>query len=275
MRTSGHVAIVCLALLVSSISAQTPATPQAPASPKPPATTPQRRPPVRPRTTQLVVRDVSGTPIEGVRVIISAPASRSITTDEKGSASVSLADGSYRLRFEHEGFVTLEREITIRIGQPAEIDVALSAAPRLPAPPPPQPVAPPPKPVPPPPPPVASGPPTNLSIPAFLDKNFIGGDPLKESILGCTQDGTTRLLQLRDPLAEHAHTDLDEVLYVVAGEGAVRIRDESTAVTPGWLTIIPRGLPHAIERRGRRPLIVLSMLSGAPCRAALRPPSGK
>src|SRR5205814_1319528 len=122
MKTAGHVAIVCLALLVSSMSAQTPAAPQAPAGPKPPATTPQRRTPVRPRTTQIIVRDVSGTPIEGVRVIVSGPAARSITTDARGSVSVSLADGSYRLRFEHEGFVTLEREITIRIGQP-EIDV--------------------------------------------------------------------------------------------------------------------------------------------------------
>src|SRR5947208_110749 len=68
-----------------------------------------------------------------------------------------------------------------------------------------------------------SGPPVTLSIPAFLDKNFIGGrEPLKESVIGCTAAATTRLLQLRDPIAAHAH-DLDEILYIVAGDGAIRV----------------------------------------------------
>jgi mannose-6-phosphate isomerase-like protein (cupin superfamily) len=107
-----------------------------------------------------------------------------------------------------------------------------------------------------------------VSIPAFLDKNFIGrGDPLKESVLGCTAGATTRVLQLRDPLAVHTHANLDEILYVVAGEGSVRIRDQATPVSAGSLSVIPRGVPHAIERRGRNPLIVISTLAGAPCQA--------
>src|SRR5581483_1487283 len=94
-------------------------------------------------------------------------------------------------------------------------------------------------------------------------------DPLKESVLGCTGASTTRLLQLRDPIAAHTH-DLDEIVYVVAGDGAIRLRaasagDESTVVHAGSLTVIPRGTSHAIERRGKNPLIVLSTLAGAPC----------
>jgi len=107
----------------------------------------------------------------------------------------------------------------------------------------------------------------NVSVPAFLDKNFIGREPLKESVLGCTSGATTRLLQLRDPLALHTHADLDEVLYVVAGEGSIRIREESTTVGAGSLTIVPRGVPHAIERRGKNPLILISTLAGLPCQA--------
>jgi mannose-6-phosphate isomerase-like protein (cupin superfamily) len=73
------------------------------------------------------------------------------------------------------------------------------------------------------------------------------------------------VLQLRDSLALHTHADLDEILYVVAGDGVVRVRDETMTLAPGSLTVIPRGLPHATERRGRNPLIVLSTLAGAAC----------
>ena len=106
-----------------------------------------------------------------------------------------------------------------------------------------------------------------VSIPDFLDKNYIGRDPLKESVLGCLADSTTRLLQLHDAIGEHSHADLDEILYVVAGEGSIRVRGESRNVAAGVLSIIPHGQPHAIERRGKNPLTMLSMLSGSPCRS--------
>jgi cupin superfamily acireductone dioxygenase involved in methionine salvage len=111
----------------------------------------------------------------------------------------------------------------------------------------------------------------SLSIPAFLDKNYVGRDPLKESVLACTPASTTRLLQLREPIAEHKHADLDEMLYIIAGEGAVRIGEQTSVVGPGSLTIVPRGLAHAFERRGKNPLIVLSLLAGAPCPPSVTP----
>jgi mannose-6-phosphate isomerase-like protein (cupin superfamily) len=205
-------------------------------------------------------------PLEGVKITVSGPASLQLVTDASGLASLGvLRDGSYRLRFEHERFITLEREVSVQRGQPSEIHVALSLAPSLP---------PPPEPEPPPPPPPAppievsgpTAPPSFVSIPDYLDKNYIGREPLKESLLGCLTGSTTRLLQLRDSLSEHTHADTDEVLYVVAGEGTVRLRTDSYAVAAGSLSIIPRGVPHAIDRRGRNPLIALSILSGSPCR---------
>ena len=104
-----------------------------------------------------------------------------------------------------------------------------------------------------------------MSIPQFLEKNYIGRDPLKESVIGCTAAATTRVLQLRDSLASHTHADLDETLYVVAGEGTVRVGNQTMMIAPGSLAVIPRGLAHATERSGRNPLILLSTLSGAPC----------
>jgi mannose-6-phosphate isomerase-like protein (cupin superfamily) len=111
-----------------------------------------------------------------------------------------------------------------------------------------------------------------MSIPQFLEKNYIGRDPLKESVVGCTAAATTRILQLRDSLAAHNHDDLDETLYVVAGEGVIRVKDEMMTISPGSLTVIPRGQPHSTERRGRNPLILLSTLSGAPCPTAANSP---
>jgi mannose-6-phosphate isomerase-like protein (cupin superfamily) len=235
------------------------------AAQQPPATRPRARAAQQTPPSQVViVRDFSGALLDGVRIVINGPRTIEATTDRTGSARTTLADGTYRLRLEREGFVTLERDVTIKAGRPSEIDVALTAAPP-PPPPPPEP----PRPAPTPPRPTAgpSGPPVILSIPAFLDKNFIGRDPLKESVLGCTADVTTRLLQLHDALASHKHADLDEVLYVVAGDGVVRVQDRQTPIAAGSLAVVPRGVSHEIERRGKNPLILLSTLSGAPCQA--------
>ena len=261
-------AILMAAVVISPAHGQAPAAPAArpPAAQAPPpaAATPRPAAP-RPRPTtsitQIVVRDNSGSGLEGVKVGATGASSLQTTTDAKGMSTATLPPGSYRFRFERPDFLTLERDVTIRAGQPTEIAVALNVAP--PPPPPPTP------PAPPPPEPkaaaVPSGPPANVSILQFLEKNYIGRDPLKESVLGCTASATTRLLQLRDSLASHTHADSDEVIYVIAGEGMVRIGEQMLQIAPGTLTVIPRGLAHNTERRGRSPLILLSTLAGAPC----------
>ena len=116
-----------------------------------------------------------------------------------------------------------------------------------------------------------SGPPVSLSLPTFLDKNFVGRDPLKESVVACNANETVRLLQLRDPIAAHTHNDQDEIVYIVAGDGAVRVDRLTTALAPGSLMVIPHGFSHAFERRGRNPLVILSTLSG-PCRSTADAP---
>ena len=219
----------------------------------------QTRP--RPRTGAtivIVVRDHSGTPVPGARVAVSGAASQAATTDASGAAALAaMRDGAYRLRFEREGFITLERDVTMRNGQRLTIDVVLDAAP-----PPPEPAPIPPQQAGP------SGPPVSVSIPAFLDTHSIGRDPLKESVLGCTGDSTTRVLQIRDALSVHTHAAFDEIIYVVAGDGTVRLGAQSTPIAAGSLAVVPRGVSHALERRGKNPLTVLSVLAGAPCQPA-------
>jgi mannose-6-phosphate isomerase-like protein (cupin superfamily) len=286
MRMLLRAAIVGVGLC-TAVAAQQPKPPATPpaapptTAPKPPQPSAAPKPPqpsARPRATQtatsVIVRDHDGSPIADVKVIATGPSNQQATTGRDGTATLSaLRDGSYRLRFERQDFNTFEREVTIRGRQTDPIEVWLSAAPPPPPPPEPPPPAPAPAPAPPPPAPSSvaaapSGPPTFVSIPEFLDKNYIGGrEPLKESVLGCLADSTTRLLQLHDGLAAHAHADLDEMLYVVAGEGTVKVEGQSKMVAAGSLTIIPHGQAHAIDRRGKNPLMLLSVLSGAPCRA--------
>src|SRR5205823_2827550 len=99
------------------------------------------------------------------------------TTGAAGTAIVpDLKDGTYRLRCEREGFITLDREFTLHGATWNPIDIVLDPAP----PPPPPPPAPPP---PPPPVMVPGGPAITVSIPDFVDKNFIGREPMKESII--------------------------------------------------------------------------------------------
>ena len=105
----------------------------------------------------------------------------------------------------------------------------------------------------------------SMSIVDYLDRNLIGREPLKESILACNPLETVRLLQMRDAVAEHVHESGDEIIYVVAGEGTVRQGETATPVRPGSLVVVTSGTGHAFERAGKNPLIVVSTLTGAPC----------
>jgi hypothetical protein len=234
-----------------------PQTTAKPATPKPQVAAP------KPKSVRIGVRDQDGASLEGVRLLLTGAGTGEYSTGAAGTAVVPIPKpGLYRVRCEHEGFVPLEREFTVGTGVWNPIDIVLNAAPAPP--PPPVKVAPEPPPAPAIPP---SGPPVTMSIPDFLDRNFIGRDPLKESIVACKPLETVRLLQMRENIARHVHDRADEVIYVVAGEGAVRIGEETTPIRPGALVVVPNGSAHAFERRGKNPLIVLSTLSGLPCDA--------
>ncbi|HXH07646.1 MAG TPA: carboxypeptidase-like regulatory domain-containing protein, partial [Vicinamibacterales bacterium] len=79
---------------------------------------------------RLTVTSRAGDPLAGVRVSATGAVERSGQTDAGGALVLrNLPPGLYRLRFEHQGFVTLEREVTVRAGRPAVVNVALSPAP--------------------------------------------------------------------------------------------------------------------------------------------------
>jgi mannose-6-phosphate isomerase-like protein (cupin superfamily) len=260
----------CLAVLLVVIVSVAEAQQQTPPPPQtaPPAT-PRAAPSSGPRasTVTVTVTDDAGAPVQGVTVTVTGPVTRTVTTIANGTARLlGMRSGNYRLRFEHQGFITLERDVTMRAGAVPEIDVTLSPGA---APPPPtveetqarekappeseREQAPP-------------GDPRYVTIVDFLDKNLIGGrEPSKRDELGCTASARTTLLQLRESGKEEARTDADEMLYVVAGEGTLRLGNRDLPLSSSTTAIVPRGTVRGLTRKGRNPLIVLSVVSGPPC----------
>jgi mannose-6-phosphate isomerase-like protein (cupin superfamily) len=211
----------------------------------------------------IQVTDTLGTPLADTQVTISGPVARDGVTTTDGSLHLSnMRAGAYRVRFAREGSITLERELTMRAGESLTIDVSLSPAPVVPKAPEPEKPAPEPpsKALPPP------GDPKITPVPAFLDKNFIGGrEGRKDSSLGCTPTGTATLHQIREAWLSHTHDEADEWIYVVAGEGTLRIDASEQRVQAGTFSLVPYATSHALLPQGRNPLIVISVLSGPRC----------
>jgi hypothetical protein len=242
-----------------------PPAPTAPAAPT--QTRPASRPTPRSSAAALAVTvtDKSGNGIGEVDVVMTGPVDRSGRTAADGSISFrTIRAGTYRLRFEHQRYITLEREVVMGT-RASEVSVALNPAPVVK----PVVVAAPPPPVAPPPVPKPSGravEPRALSIPDFFEANTIGGsEPQKLSLLGCTDGGTARLLQMKEPMTNQVNEDADQVVYVVGGNATFRVRDRDFKAASGSFLLIPRGTTYSAKREGRNPLVALTVTMGAPC----------
>src|SRR5262245_45676801 len=83
---------------------------------KPRPTAPAAAAPV---TATITVTDLSGAPLADVHVMLTGSLDRSGSTQTNGMVKFdSLHPGTYRLRFEREGYVLFEREMEVRAGQP-------------------------------------------------------------------------------------------------------------------------------------------------------------
>lgn len=218
-------------------------------------------------TLTIQVSDPAGLPLGGVQVTAQGPLSRDGMTSDEGSIRfANMRPGTYRLRFVRPGSVTLERDVTVRANEPLLVDVALSAAPAPPPPPQaPEPVRP-----------AAQNPadralgppadPKTTAIPTFLEKNFIGREGRKDSPLGCTTTGNGTLVQIREAVLNQSRDDADEWIYVVAGEGTLRLGGSEQHLQAGTFSLIPHSVSHGLLPAGRNPLIYVSILSGyKPC----------
>jgi mannose-6-phosphate isomerase-like protein (cupin superfamily) len=256
--------VLGMLLLSAAGSAQT-TPPRAPA-PRPPAPAAKPATPAARAGMAITVTTPQGSTIPGVHVEVLGASDRSGDTNGSGQISfTAMQAGTYRLRFTGDSLITFERELTLRAGQVADVDITLNAAPRAPEPPPP----PPPPPAAPVEPPV--GPPGELralSIVDLIEREPIQNNPRRDTLVACSGNTRTTLVQLNQDQAQRLYDTAEVTYYVVAGEGTLRLDDRDSPLAAGSFVSIPRGKAHALVRRGRRPLITLVTVSGPPCEEA-------
>ena len=214
----------------------------------------------------ITVTDPTGATLQGIRVEVSGASTRSGETDGSGNLNFpGLMAGTYRLRFDGDDVISFEREVTLRAGQVLDVDVSLNPAPEPPPPPPPPPAPEAPAPE------AVVGPkgePTSLDVTVLLEKEFIGKAPRRESLLSCSGNERTMMIQLNEAMPQRLYENADAVYYVLGGEGAVTIDGKMSNIATYGFVSIPRGTLHAFDRRGKRSLVLLSVLSGEPCEQA-------
>src|SRR5512139_2210885 len=96
-------------------------------------------------------------------------------------------------------------------------------------------------------------------VPAFITKD---GSEIRELL--APRNSAIRhqsLAEARVPVGgstrEHHHVSTEEIYYLTAGQGRIRIEDEERAVGPGDAVAIPPGRRHKLWNTGDEPLRLL------------------
>ena len=218
----------------------------------------------------LTVTGPTGETLPNVAVTVLGATERAGETNDSGQVNFpGLQAGTYRLRFSGEDVVTFEREVTLRAGQIADLDIVLN-----PAPPPaaalaaetPAPSAPTTAPAP------AVGPigtPQALSLYDMAERELSAKQPRREILVSCSGNlrSTLVLLTTQDQ-PQRLYESADVSYYVLGGQATIRIGDKDNNLAAGGFVSVPRGTPFTVARRGRGALSLLAMLSGEPCEEA-------
>jgi mannose-6-phosphate isomerase-like protein (cupin superfamily) len=106
-----------------------------------------------------------------------------------------------------------------------------------------------------------------LSIADLAERSLSGRDPVKLVPVACSGLDTTQMMVLRESLNAPANPNVDQMLYVVAGEAMLSLGGHEQPISSGWFALVPRGMAHTLTKRGRNPAIVLTTAGGQPCAA--------
>ncbi len=252
-----------LALLAA---VQAPAAAAPPVPPPAPATQAPVRRATTPTTLEVRVTDRTGKPVASTRVSAEGPVGRDGLTDTSGAVSFrGLPPGLYRLHAEGEGLVALEREVTLRSGVTPPLEMALSRAVTASAP---EPAEAPPVVAPPslaPQPDVVAGEPRVVSLLDVAENSLGGKEPVRTVPVGCSGLGRAQILVVRDSLPVASRADADDMLYVIAGEASISLAGKTQSISSGWFSIVPRGVSRTVIRKGKNPVILLSIVGGPAC----------
>jgi mannose-6-phosphate isomerase-like protein (cupin superfamily) len=213
----------------------------------------------------ITITDMRGRTLSGIHVDAMGPTPRMSESDMAGQVNFpGLQAGTYRLRFSGDAVTAFEREVTLSGGKVESLDVALSPAP------PPKEVAAPA---------AAPSPAANASIgpagdvQAFsivdtLEREFVGKQPRRETVLSCSGSMRTTMIQLNDAQPERLYANAEAMYYVLGGEGTARLNGRDMKLGTNGFVSVPRGTTHSFRKAGSRALVLLAVLSGEPCETA-------
>lgn len=263
--------LVLSCLLSTSLGAQMaaaqapasqPPAPQAPAAPAVHRPVKRRPAPAAGVTVTMTVTDEEGgAPIGGVKVSTSIDGAEKDTETTAGGIARFLAmkPGEYRVRFEHENYITLERDIVVK-GAALDLTVPLSAAPPPPKPPDPPPAAH-----------VGDGKtytPVGFNVADFLEHNLLSKEGVRVDQLGCVSGGRVVLLQLRGSMPVPVNDEsAEEAYFTVVGEAQLSSGGhtfELNAASGSEMTL-PSGSKGSLKQTGRTTLVLHVVQFGVPC----------
>jgi mannose-6-phosphate isomerase-like protein (cupin superfamily) len=210
----------------------------------------------------LTITNEKGDLLPDATVTVRGTIDRGGTSGADGTVALqNLPPGTYRARITRDGYYTLDKEVTIKAGARSTAEAMLSPAP----PPPPAPAPPPPVETKPAAPTGKPGIATTLSVVDLIQLMLKDPQPVVDHDLGCAYSSASKLIVAKANVALHQHSDFDEFLYVVYGEGTLTVGEKTVPLTAGTFAIAPRTVSHAIAKKGSKEIVLLIVQSGKPC----------
>ncbi len=73
------------------------------------------------------------------------------------------------------------------------------------------------------------------------------------------KDVTSVVIYIKKGVKLHVHREHTEQVIVLSGKGVMTLGNETIPIRKGDYIIIPKGVPHAVRVKGRKPLKVISI----------------
>jgi quercetin dioxygenase-like cupin family protein len=260
VRVPLTIATVALAAFTLQAAPQTPPPQQTPPPAPRPAATPAAS--TKPGSVVLTITNEKGDLLADASVAVRGSIDRGGSSGSDGIVTLqNMPPGTYRARINRDGYIPLDKEITIKAGTRATAEAMLSAAPPPPPPPPPPPAD-----TKPAAPAGAPGVATTTTIVDLIAQMRRDPQPVVDHDLGCAYAAASKLIVAKASIPAHQHADADEFLYVVYGEGTLTLGDKTVPLSDGSFALAPRGVSHGVTKKaGGKELVLFVVLTGKPC----------
>lgn len=89
----------------------------------------------------------------------------------------------------------------------------------------------------------------------------LSGGPVAAASIHGDDFITANVLRLTAPIALHRHVQSEEVVYLLSGEGTLKLGNGDRALRVGDFVVVPRNTPHGFTPTGTEPMVVLQLFT--------------